>query len=264
MHRDRLSALQNTDELLGVGNGKSAGGDRLGAIGEILHARVRVAVVIGADRANDDRERALERGNGRALPPRRTELTVAGAVLRGHHVVIDEDDLAPDGTVWRGTEGIDSIEVDDLARDALRACRAAVAERGDRQLLREGRDDLGTLRPTRPHRHRERLDVDVGETHGRQALHGPVAGALLGLGRGEALADLGGQAFSDVPGIMVVRQRIVAQRRDIPIDKDRRRQRGDRLLSQGGGGGEEKGGEERTVHPSRRSRDIRQVTAHHR
>ena len=69
----------------------------------------------------------------------------------------------------------------------------------------------------------------------------PVAGARLGLGRGEPLADLGGQPFGDVPGIMVVGERIVAQRGDLGIGDDGRRQGGDRLLREGRGGGSERG-----------------------
>ena len=119
---------------------------------------------------------------------------------------------------------IDAVEVDDLAGDALRAGRAAVAERRDDQLLREGRDDLGAFRAARPDRHVERLDVDVGEAHRRQFGDGPVAGARLGFGRREALADFGRQPFDDVPGIMIVRERIVAQRGDPRIGDDWRRQ----------------------------------------
>ena len=45
-----------------------------------------------------------------------------------------------------------------------------------------------------------------------QPAHRPVARPRLGLGAGQALADLGGQAFDDVPGDRVVGERGVAQR----------------------------------------------------
>ena len=54
---------------------------------------------------------------------------------------------------------------------------------------------------------------------------------------GEALADLGGQALDDIPGVMVVPQRIVAQRGDPGIDQHRRWRRGGRCLGEGGSGG---------------------------
>ena len=50
-------------------------------------------------------------------------------------------------------ERIDAVEVDDLAGNAFGAGRAAVAERGDRDLLREGGDDLRAFRASHPHRH---------------------------------------------------------------------------------------------------------------
>src|SRR5437868_4771209 len=81
----------------------------------------------------------------RALPARCPELAVAGAVLCRHHMVVDEDDLAPDVGVRRQAQRIDAVEIDDLAGDALWAGRTAVTERRNHQLLGEGRDDFGAL-----------------------------------------------------------------------------------------------------------------------
>src|SRR5206468_2064765 len=52
------------------------------------------------------------------------------------------------------------------------------------------------------------------------------------------------QPFDDVPGVVVVGERIVAQRSNLRIGDDRRRKRGDRLLRAGGGRGEQKRGKE--------------------
>ena len=192
---------------------------------------------------------ALQRRNGRSLPPRRAELAIARPVLCRHHVMVDEDDLAAHGAVRRCAERVDAIEVSNLAGNPVRSGRPAVAERGDDQLLREGGDDLRALRPTRPHRHGEGFDMDVGEAHRAQALHGPVTRPRLGLGRGKPLPDFGGQPFGDVPGIMVVIEDIVAQRGNRRVGDHGRRQRRGGLLREGrGGAGEEDGGEGRSVH----------------
>src|SRR6185369_17012000 len=147
-----------------VGHGESARRDRLRPVGEILDAGVRVAVVIGADRADNDADRALERCYRRALAAGSAELAVTRSVLRRHHVMVDEDDLAADRAVGREAEGIDAVEIDDLASDSLWARRATVAKGGDHQLLRERRDDFCALRAADPDRHGEGLNVDVGET----------------------------------------------------------------------------------------------------
>src|SRR5437868_5259971 len=105
--------------------------------------------------------------------------------------MVDENDLALDGTVGRGAERIDAVEIDDLAGDASRAGRAAVAERGDGQLLREGGDDLGAFGAASPHRHGEGLDMDVGEAEPLELSDGPRPRASLGLGCRQALPDLG-------------------------------------------------------------------------
>ena len=60
VHRDRLPALEDANQLLGIGDRKRAGRDGLCAVGEILHAGVRVAVMVGADRAHDDADRAFQ------------------------------------------------------------------------------------------------------------------------------------------------------------------------------------------------------------
>ena len=82
--------------------------------------------MVGADRADDDCQRALFAGHGRSLAPRDAKLAVADAVRGRDHVVVDKHDLAPDRTVGRGAQCIDTVERDDLAGDAFGAGRAAV------------------------------------------------------------------------------------------------------------------------------------------
>ncbi len=59
VHGHGLAALEDPLELFRVGDGERAGGDGLHAVRELLHAGVRVAVMIGADRADHNGERAL-------------------------------------------------------------------------------------------------------------------------------------------------------------------------------------------------------------
>src|SRR5438309_9828721 len=144
-------------------------------------------------------------------------------------MMIDENDPALDRAVGSRAQRIEAVEIDDLASDALRAGRAAVPESGHRQLLRKGHDDLGTLRAAGPDRHREWLDMNIREAKSLKFGDRPGPRALLGLRGGKALANLGGQAFSDVPGIMIVAQRLIAQRGDVDGNECWRGQGGDRL-----------------------------------
>src|SRR3546814_7852548 len=87
-------ALALANELVGVGVGDRPGGNRGHAVREIGHARVRIAVIFGADRADDDADRALLRGDVRSHEPTSAVKAIAAAVLRRLHLVVDEDDTA--------------------------------------------------------------------------------------------------------------------------------------------------------------------------
>ena len=78
--------------------------------------------------------------------------------------------------------------------------------------------------------------MDIGETHRLQLAHRPVASAGLGLGRGKRWPTSVVRPFGDVPGIMVVVERIVAQRGD-PGVGDHRWRGSAGLLREGRGGG---------------------------
>ena len=66
---------------------------------------VRVAVMVGADRADDDGDRAFLAGERRAGAARGAELAVARTVLVGLHAMVDEDDLAAHRGVGGGARG---------------------------------------------------------------------------------------------------------------------------------------------------------------
>src|SRR5215213_5810002 len=103
---------------------------------------MRVAVMVSADRADDDRERALLAGDGRALSPRGSELAVADAIGGRDHAVVDEHDFAFDRAVRRCAQRVDAVEGDDLTGDAFLSGRTAIAKRGDDHRLGEGGYDL--------------------------------------------------------------------------------------------------------------------------
>ncbi len=235
-HGHRPAALEDPLELLGVGKRERSCRDRPGAVVEAHHAGVRVAVMIGSDRADHDGDRALAAGHSRPMAARPAEMPVARAVLRARHGVAHEDDLALHHLIRRGLELAERVEADDLAGDSLGRGRGAVAERGDDQLLGEGREDLRRFGAAGPGRHVERFDPDVGESHRLEPGDRPIARAGFRLGPGEALADFGRQSFGDVPGVIVV-ERGLAQRGDCRAAAGARRplaESGDGCGKQGG------------------------------
>ncbi len=72
-----------------------------------------------------------------------------------------------------------------------------------------------------PDRHGEFLDPNLGKAHRSQAADRPVAGACLGLGPREALADFGGEILGYPKGKFVLK-RIGAQRGDLRVRIPRR------------------------------------------
>ena len=208
LHRHRLAAFQNARELFGIDHRQRNGGDGRHARVPRLHAGVRRAAAVAADRADDNRERAHLRRKARPLTPRAAERAIARPVLRPRHAVVDEDDLAAHLRRIGDTECVNRIECDDLASQSLGRCRARIAECGQHQLLRKGRHDLAGLGPAHPHRHVERFDADVGEAKALQPCDRPVARARLGLGARQPLPDLGRQPLDDVIGERVGERRV--------------------------------------------------------
>ena len=212
---------------------------------------MRVAVVIGPDRPDHDSRRALARRDRWPLPPRAAEHAVGTPVLRRAHPVRHEHDLAAHRRARRGLQVGEAVEPDDLGGQPARRGRPAVAERGDRELLRKRCDDLRPLLAAHPDGHVERLHANVGEAQVPQLRQRPGPRARLRLGARHAGADLGGEALGDLVGERVG-QRRVAELRDPGIERERRRRGSDRRrLRERERGGGEGGCEEELVHDGR-------------
>ncbi len=224
-------ALPLAHQLVSVGVRQRARGDRLHAVFEIGAADVRHAVVVGADRADDDRDRALLRRGVGAKEAPAAILAIAAAVLRRLHLVVDEDDLALHLRVGRRDQRIIAREIDNIAFNPLGSGRGTVAERRDGQLLgKERADQRRLLGAAHPHRHVELFLTDIGEPHCLQSRHRPAPRGGFGFGPRHALADLGRQILGDRPGD------IVAALCQLNCGRRRRRRNG------GGAGGDERRG----------------------
>jgi hypothetical protein len=133
------------------------------------------------------------------------------AVLLLLHVRADVDDLA----LHRGGVGrlqcVERIERHHLGGEATGRRAGGVAQRGDGEVLRVGRDDGGVLAAALPQRVAHLLGVDLVEAHGLELRDGPVDAALVGGAAGEALAHLGGEAADELVA-RVVGHGLVAQR----------------------------------------------------
>jgi hypothetical protein len=103
VHGDRLAALQDALELLGIGNAERTRRNRLHAVREHLDAGMRIAVIVRADRPDDDGDCALAAGDCRTLAAWTAEIAVARAILRPRHGVRYEDDLAANRFVGRAS-----------------------------------------------------------------------------------------------------------------------------------------------------------------
>ena len=200
--RHRLAPLPGRDpgDQVGVGIGNGAGRDRSGPGGPTGRAGVRVAVQVGADRADHHCGGALGRGHRRPLPPRLAIGTIARAILRCDHRMVDEGDPALQRPVRSGLQRVQAGEIDQLASQPARRGRRAVTQRGDGKVVRERRGQLRPLRSAHPAGDGEGFDADVGEAQRLETGDSPVARRRFALGAGQALADLGGQALGDVPG----------------------------------------------------------------
>ena len=153
-------------------------------------------------------------GDGRALAARRPELAVAGAVLVGIMRWSTNTILPPHRAVRRGSRA-STLSNATISPVIQPGGSAAAAERSHDQFLREGRDDLRRSRAARPDGDGQHSTRTLEKPSAFNLSDRPGAGAGFRLGRGEALADLGRQALDDIPGVVVVLQRLVAQRGDL-------------------------------------------------
>src|SRR5690606_13569144 len=134
---------------------------------------------------------------------------VAAAVAEALHAVADEGDLAFKAALGRGLECVQGGELDHLGLERALGADAAT-QGGDHQRLRKGRDDFRALVLAQPDGEGHRLQPDPVEAHLLEAGLGPGHGTGIGLAAGQARADLGGQAFDEVPG-EVAGQGLLAQ-----------------------------------------------------
>src|SRR5690606_41793928 len=136
------------------------------AFGEVSHSRVWVAMVVGADRANDNADRPLQGPHSRSQETAPPVKSIATAVLCGLHLMVDENDLALHGAVGCGSERVEAREIGDLALDPLGARRTAVAKRSDRKRLRqEGAGEPRLFFPALPDGHLIVLVAHLGDAH---------------------------------------------------------------------------------------------------
>ena len=196
-------------------------------------------VIVGANRLDYGRHRALARRDPGANPTRRPGETVMRAVHARPHLVADIGYLARQRPIGRSVERGGVLERDDFRLDPLRPGRGRAAERRYHQRLGERRGDISFMAVARhPGRMVERFVGDVGEAVARQPVHRPAPPTCLGLGARLPRTDLGGDPLDEVPGELVLVQRAVGRI-------------GQRIGEDGRGRNEEGGGKERADHAGR-------------
>jgi hypothetical protein len=200
VEEDRLAAARDAGDQVGVGVGECPCRDRLDAVGKVGAAGVRIAMAVGADRADDDAHCALARGDCGAGAADLAVGAVAAAVLVALHRVVDEGDLARERACRRRLERIERREIDDFAFDALVGRGAAVAEGRDGEPEGDRGEQAGLVAPTNIATDPEVFDHDLAEAQRLQARFGPDAGARFGFGAGHARTDFAGEACKQVPG----------------------------------------------------------------
>ena len=210
----RLAALHHAFQIFRIGNRQRARRNRGHALFKIGIAGMRIAVMVGACRADDDCCSTFLGRNIRPDKARGPKCAVARPVLGRCHGMADKGDLALEAAVRRGNQIGQRREIDDFGRQTLVAGAAAVAQGRDRQLLREGADHGRRLLAADPGRHHIGFAADIAETQRRKLGHGPVSRPRFRLGSRLSRSDLGGQALDDIIGNIVL-QGLVLQRHHI-------------------------------------------------
>ena len=128
---------------------------------DVLNAGKKVAMLVGADRADHDRPHPPLGGAVRPWEAHRPERAIARPVLRATHLVADVDDLPAHRAVGGSVKGGEVGEDHHRPLDPARRGRRAAAQRGERQRHAVGGDDGPRFRAALPHRHAEILDPHV-------------------------------------------------------------------------------------------------------
>ena len=161
---------------------------------------------IGANGADEARERAFALRDRRAAAALSDSGAVTRTILRTDHALIDEDDAASDSTVRRGFERSHIDKAHDLSFEATLRRRWRATERGDDEPLLRWRDNTRLFARRVPIRDGEIFDANVAQALFAQHSHGPLARTRFGFRASEARADFGDEAFDDIPRI-VARER---------------------------------------------------------
>ena len=198
LHRPRSAAAR---QQFGIGQSQRQRRDRGGARREHGAAGVRIAVIICAQAADQHGGSALLRAQGRRGAAHSAVHAIAAAILRDAHAVVDENDAAFHGGVWRRAEGGQIAEAGDGRGDAAGWRGPRGAERGERQLVIATNDGRAGL-PTLPHGEWKGLLADI---HQPQLLHfglRPRAPARFGFRPRKALAHCVGKARQQPPRLV--------------------------------------------------------------
>src|ERR1700761_335801 len=208
---DRPAISKNALELVGVGIGQRGGRNGVFRIGEPGNTGVRrAAMFVRAGRAQQvagGHELGCDhrplRAHGRAH-------AIVVAVLLAVHAIADIDNLALDRRRAGVLECIQAIELDHFGGQATLGRAGRVAQRDQRQRLRERRNERVMFAWDLPQRVGDRLRNGLVEAQFLELGNRPFASTLIGRATGKARADFGGQGFDDlVAG--VVGHRLVAQ-----------------------------------------------------
>ena len=160
-HAHRLASGKHAGQVFRIGNGQRRRGYRCDAILERRTARVRIAMIVGPDRADNDRRCAFLGGGVRTDPAGGAISAIAGAVLSRFHGMADKGDLAGQTAFWRGLQIGQRGEIDDLGFESIGSGAGTVAQRGETHFLGKRADDLARFRAADPGIHHVVLDADV-------------------------------------------------------------------------------------------------------
>ncbi len=182
MHAHRLSERDQALDLVGVRARYGERRQRHTTLHVARRAGVDKPMAVSADRAQQECDRAALRRLLRSLGARRHRDAIPGAVLGAHHALGHHGDLAVQRGRRRSLQIAERRERHHVAVETGGRGGRRLAERGNDERLRAGRDELRCLRAAHPRRHRKALDAHVLEAECFEARSRP-RGRLLLVGR---------------------------------------------------------------------------------